>query len=54
MRAHSAIDIALWDLNARRVGLPLYRYLGASAENGVPAYASGGYYGRDKTVSGPR
>lgn len=44
MRALSAIDIALWDLNARAAGLPLYRYMGAAAHDRVPAYASGGYY----------
>lgn len=33
------IDIALWDLKARTLGLPLYRLLGA-AENRVPVYAS--------------
>lgn len=44
MRAMSAIDIALWDLNARSAGLPLYQYLGAFAHDRVPAYASGGYY----------
>lgn len=50
MRALSAIDIALWDLNARTVELPLYGYLGYWAEDGVPAYASGGYYLKDKTA----
>jgi L-alanine-DL-glutamate epimerase-like enolase superfamily enzyme len=49
MRAMSAIDIALWDLNARAVGLPLYRYLGCWATDTVPAYASGGYYLEGKT-----
>jgi L-alanine-DL-glutamate epimerase-like enolase superfamily enzyme len=49
MRALSAIDTALWDLNARRVGLPLYQYLGANLVDRVPAYASGGYYGPEKT-----
>jgi len=43
-RAHSALDIAIWDLNARSVGLPLYRYLGACELVKVPAYGSGGYY----------
>ncbi|HEY0295018.1 MAG TPA: mandelate racemase/muconate lactonizing enzyme family protein, partial [Bordetella sp.] len=33
MRSLSALDIALWDLNARAAGLPLYRYLGASAHD---------------------
>ena len=49
MRAISAIDIALWDLNARAVELPLYRYLGCWATVTVPAYASGGYYLEGKT-----
>jgi L-alanine-DL-glutamate epimerase-like enolase superfamily enzyme len=44
MRALSALDVALWDLNARAVGMPLWRYLGATCANTVPAYASGGYY----------
>ncbi len=49
MRALSAIDIALWDLNARSVGLPLHQFLGAFREDRVPAYASGGYYWPGKT-----
>ena len=44
MRALSAVDIALWDLNARGVGLPLYKFLGAKVLDRVPAYGSGGYY----------
>lgn len=50
MRVLSAIDIALWDLNARSVSLPLYRYLGARSLDRVPAYASGGYYLPGKSV----
>jgi len=49
MRALSAIDTALWDLNARSANTPLYRYLGAVAHDRVPAYASGGYYLPGKT-----
>jgi L-alanine-DL-glutamate epimerase-like enolase superfamily enzyme len=49
MRAISALDIALWDRNARAVGLPLYRFLGAVNTESVPAYASGGYYLPGKT-----
>jgi L-alanine-DL-glutamate epimerase-like enolase superfamily enzyme len=49
MRAISALDIALWDCNARSVGLPLYKLLGAVVTDSVPAYASGGYYLPDKT-----
>jgi L-alanine-DL-glutamate epimerase-like enolase superfamily enzyme len=50
MRAISALDIALWDHNARSVGLPLHRYLGAYHRETVPAYASGGYYLEGKSV----
>lgn len=49
MRALSALDIALWDHNARSVDLPLNRYLGGLHADTVPAYASGGYYLDDKT-----
>lgn len=49
MRAISALDIALWDLNARAAHLPLHRYLGAHTTEKVPAYASGGYYLEGKT-----
>lgn len=49
MRAISALDIALWDLNARSAGLPLHDYLGSVLRESVPAYASGGYYREGKT-----
>ena len=47
--ALSGVDMALWDLKARVLGLPLYRLLGAARER-VPVYASGGLYGDDKGV----
>lgn len=37
----AALDIALWDLAARREGLPLARMLETEASLKVPAYASG-------------
>ncbi|MFD4631168.1 enolase C-terminal domain-like protein [Streptomyces sp. NPDC058284] len=40
--ALSAVDIALWDLKARLLGLPLVRLLGASRTT-VPVYGSGGF-----------
>lgn len=49
LRAMSAIDIALWDLMGKEVGLPLYSLLGAYRRDTVPAYASGGYYSPGKT-----
>src|SRR5262249_30453038 len=38
--ALSALDIAIWDLRARRADLPLYRLLGTYRER-VPVYGSG-------------
>jgi L-alanine-DL-glutamate epimerase-like enolase superfamily enzyme len=40
--AISAVDVALWDLAARLVDLPLHRYLGAVRDE-VPVYGSGGF-----------
>jgi L-alanine-DL-glutamate epimerase-like enolase superfamily enzyme len=40
MLALSAVDIALWDLKARRAGLPLWRLLGGF-DSKVPCYAGG-------------
>ncbi|MFF1274806.1 enolase C-terminal domain-like protein [Streptomyces marokkonensis] len=40
--AISALDIALWDLKARLLELPLVRLLGARRER-VPVYGSGGF-----------
>ena len=41
--ARSSIDIALWDLAARKAGLPLFRMLGAKRESMLP-YASLPFY----------
>jgi L-alanine-DL-glutamate epimerase-like enolase superfamily enzyme len=40
-QAIAGIDIAAWDLVARRAGLPLARLLNPAAADRVPAYASG-------------
>lgn len=40
--ALSVLDVALWDLKSRMLGLPLFRLLGA-VRDGVPAYGSGGF-----------
>ncbi len=40
--AISAVDVALWDLKARLLGLPLVTLLGAS-RNRIPVYGSGGF-----------
>jgi L-alanine-DL-glutamate epimerase-like enolase superfamily enzyme len=45
--AISALDVALWDLKARLLGLPLYRLLGAVRDR-VPVYGSGGFTSYDE------
>ncbi len=40
--ALSAVDVALWDLMARLLGVPLHRLLGAERDR-VPIYGSGGF-----------
>jgi D-galactarolactone cycloisomerase len=35
-----ALDIALWDLKGKLLGLPIYRLLGGARRDRVPAYAS--------------
>lgn len=47
IRALSTVDIALWDLKGKAVGLPLAKLLGV-CQDPVPAYASGGYYFDDR------
>jgi len=47
IRALSTVDIALWDLKAKSLELPLARLLGVY-QDPVPSYASGGYYYDDK------
>lgn len=40
-QAVAGIDIAMWDLFARKAGQPLNRYLGGAAVTHVPVYATG-------------
>ena len=40
--AIAAVDVALWDLKARLLGMPLCRVLGM-VHDGVPVYGSGGF-----------
>lgn len=44
--AVSAVDIALWDLKAKTMGLPVIAVLGAARES-VPVYGSGGFTSYD-------
>jgi L-alanine-DL-glutamate epimerase-like enolase superfamily enzyme len=49
--AHSAIDIALWDIAGKRAGLPLSHLLGGGRRTEVRAYASLMRYGNPATVA---
>jgi D-galactarolactone cycloisomerase len=51
MYALSAIDIALWDIAGKLAQLPLYRLLGGSPREKLPAYASLLRYGEPKAVT---
>lgn len=41
--AMSGVDMALWDLLGKRLGVPVLQLLGGSCRNKMPAYASGGW-----------
>src|SRR5579872_4661262 len=43
IEALSAVDIALWDLKGRHLGLPVHRLLGGPLRDRVEAYATGFY-----------
>ena len=45
--AISGLDIALWDIIGQKTNTPLYKLLGGYTDK-VTAYASGGFYRRDK------
>jgi D-galactarolactone cycloisomerase len=47
IEALSAVDIALWDLKGRHLGLPVHRLLGGPLRTRVEAYATGFYRKRE-------
>jgi L-rhamnonate dehydratase len=40
IQAMSGIDLALWDIKGKALGLPLYKLFGGALQKSVPAYAS--------------
>lgn len=47
IRAMGAVDIAVWDIIGKALGLPVYKVLGAYSEK-IRVYAAGGYYEEGK------
>ncbi len=47
--AMGSIDMAIWDLIGKALGLPVYKVLGVHNEK-IRVYAAGGYYRDDKTI----
>lgn len=45
MSALSAVEMAMWDLSARDLGVPVYRMLGGKCNDRVKAYANGWFAG---------
>ena len=49
LEAISGLDIALWDLRGKRLGLPLHDLIGGRVRNRVPCYASPVRFSEDPT-----
>src|SRR5262245_31275720 len=43
IHAISGVDVALWDIFGKSLGVPIYRLLGGGVRERMPAYASGGW-----------
>ena len=51
-QAIAGVDMALWDLAARRAGRPLWEFLGGEGDGTVPTYASGLNPDRPEVLAG--
>jgi L-alanine-DL-glutamate epimerase-like enolase superfamily enzyme len=50
IHAISGVDVALWDIYGKSLGLPIYRLLGGGVRERLPAYASGGWAPPEQTA----
>jgi D-galactarolactone cycloisomerase len=44
IEAISALDIALWDISGKALGVPIHMLMGGPVRDRIPAYATGCYY----------
>ncbi|MBN2089891.1 mandelate racemase/muconate lactonizing enzyme family protein [candidate division KSB1 bacterium] len=49
IKAMGSIDMAIWDIIGKALGLPVYRVLGGFQDK-IRVYAAGGYYRQDKSI----
>jgi galactonate dehydratase len=52
--AISAIDLALWDIKGKALGVPVYELLGGKVRDRVPLYANGWFAGERPSAHGPQ
>jgi D-galactarolactone cycloisomerase len=50
IHAISGVDVALWDIYGKSLGVPIYRLLGGGVRERMPAYASGGWAPPERTA----
>ncbi len=52
--AVSAIDLALWDIKGKALGVPVYELIGGKVRDRVPLYANGWFSGDRPSAHGPQ
>lgn len=52
--AISAIDLALWDIKGKALGVPVYELAGGKVRDRVPMYANGWFVGKRPSAHGPQ
>ena len=52
--AISAIDLALWDIKGKALGVPVYELIGGKVRDQVPLYANGWFAGDRPSAHGPQ